>query len=63
MLCDDIKDEYHIICIRQLYKQLRSRYIPEYYIKKPNMHEFMSNEDTKTVCNLANFVFKAFFNS
>ena len=63
MLCDDIEDEYHFICICQLYKQLRKRYIPEYYFKRLNMHKFielMSNDDTKTVCNLANFVFKAF---
>ena len=44
-------------------KQLRRRYIPEYYFKRPNKHKFiklMSNDDTNTVCNLANFVFKAF---
>ena len=63
MLCDDIEDEYHFICISQLYKKLRKRYIPEYYFERPDMHkviELMSNDDTKTVCNLANFVFKAF---
>ena len=63
MLCDDIEHEYHFICICQLYKQLRKRYIPEYFLKRPNMHKFielMSNDDTGTVCNLANFVFQAF---
>ena len=63
MLCDDIEDEYNFICICRLYKQLRKRYIPEYYFKRPNMNTFielMSNDDTRTVCNLANFVFKAF---
>ena len=63
MLCDDIEDEYHFICICQLYKQLRKRYIPEYFLKRPNMHKFielMSNDDTRAVCNLANFVFQAF---
>ena len=63
MVCDDIEDEYQFICICQLYKQLRKRYIPEYYFKRPNMHKFlerMSNDDTSTVCNLANFVFKVF---
>ena len=63
MLCDDIEDEYHFLCSCQLYKQLRKRYIPEYYFKRPNMHKFielMSNDDTRTVCNLANFVFKVF---
>ena len=37
-----------------------------YYFKRPNMHKFielMSNDDTKTVYNLANFVFKSLFNS
>ena len=63
MLCDDIEDDYHFICICQLYKQLRKRYIPEYYLKRPNMHKFIeliSNDDIKTVCRLANFVVKAF---
>ena len=63
MFCDDLKDKYHFICISQLYKQLRKRYIPEYYFKRPNMHKFielMSNDDTKTVCNPANFVFNVF---
>ena len=63
MLCDDIEDEYHFICICQLYKQLRKRYISEYYFKRPNMHTFielMSNDDTRTVCNLTNFFFKFF---
>ena len=63
MLCDDIEDEYHFICICQLYKQLRKRYIPEYYFKRINIHKFielMSNDDTRTVCNLANFVLKHF---
>ena len=57
---DDIEDENHFICICQL---PRRRYIPEYYYTRPNMHTFielMSNDDTKTVCNLANFVFRAF---
>ena len=64
MLCDDIVDEYHFTCIYQLYKQLRKRYIPEYYFKRPNIHKFIEllSNDTKTVCNLANFVFKAFLN-
>ena len=63
MLCDDIEDEYHFICICQLYKQLKKRYIPEYYFKRSDMHTFielMSRDNTKTVCNLANFVFKAY---
>ena len=56
MLCDDIEDEYHFICICQIYKQLRKRYIPEYFFKRQNMHKFielMSNDDTRTVCNLS----------
>ena len=63
MLCDNIEDEYHFICICQLYKQLRKRYISEYCFKRLNMRTFielMSNNDTRTVCNLTNFVFKAF---
>ena len=62
-LCADNENEYHFICICQLYKQLRRTYIPEYYFERPNMHKFIeliSNDDTKTVCNLANFVYKAF---
>ena len=52
MLCDDIEDNYHFICICLLYEQLRRWYIPEYYYKIPNMHtiiELMSNDDTETV--------------
>ena len=33
------------------------------YLGLPNIHkciELMSNDDTRTVCSLANFVFKAF---
>ena len=63
MLCEDIEDEYHFICICQLYKQLRRRYIPECYSKRPKMHKFielMSKDDTKTVCDPANFVLKVF---
>ena len=63
MLYDHIEDKYLFICICQLYKQLRSRYISKYYYKR-RMFKFielaLSNDNSKTVCNLAKCVLKHF---
>ena len=63
-LCDECKllgDEYHFLCKRL--KALRSKYISRYFWTKSSMNKFiemLSSENSKTINNLAIFVYFGF---
>ena len=58
-----IEDEYHFVIICPLYAEIRSKYIPFYFIQNPNVHkyaELFSNSSTDVVRQLAMFLYYAF---
>ena len=62
-LCDDLEDEYHFVMVCPLYNEFRSKYIQNYYWRRPCMPKFielMQSENKKVICRLATFVFKSF---
>ena len=50
-LCDseDIEDEYHVTLVCQQFKNLRTKYIKQYYYTRPSMFKFIElmHVDTK----------------
>ena len=40
-VCNKLEDEFHFILECTIYTELRSKYIPLYYRKRPNMYKFI----------------------
>ena len=62
ILCNTLEDEFHFLLECDLYKDLRIRYIKQYYRKRPNMLKFieiMSSERKRENMNLSVFIYKA----
>ena len=62
--CDtqQLEDEYYLILDCKMYHDLRQRYIPKFYWKKPSMDKFVklfSCTKKKTLVDLSIFIFKA----
>ena len=56
MLCNDLEDEYHVICICPRYAAIRKQFIKPYYIIKPSMYKFnqlLQTENKKEMQMLA----------
>ena len=53
--CNVLEDEYHFVLICSKYIELRSKYIPKYYFRRPSMEKFISLltcKKKKQMCNL-----------
>ena len=67
-ICDlcslnDIEDEFHFTLICPIYKDLRLKYIPRFYINKPSMYKFielLKSSNKRILSNLSLFFRKAF---
>jgi hypothetical protein len=62
ILCNMLEDEYHFLFECELYKDLRIRYIKQYYRKRPNILKFIeliTSERKRENMNLSVYVFKA----
>ena len=58
--CELLGDEYHFLFLCKRLKALRSKYISRYFWTKPSMNKFielLSSEHSKTINNLAIFVY------
>ena len=61
-ICNDIEDEYHIVCKCPRFNHLRKHYIPKSLIHKPSMYEFIRlicSKDVNVLKNLGIFFYKA----
>ena len=67
-ICDlcslnDIEDEFHFTLICPIYKDLRLKYSPRFYINNPSMYKFielLNSSNKKILSNLSLFLCKAF---
>lgn len=56
---NDIEDVFHFVLKCPLYNSLRSRYIKNYYVKKPSVFklvQLLSSNNTKELCNLGKYL-------
>jgi hypothetical protein len=63
IICNKLEDEYHFLLECTLYCEIRTKYLPKYYWKRPNIPKFielMSNESTTIIRKLSTFIYKAF---
>ena len=61
--CGVLEDEYHFVIECKLYKELRNKYIKQYFWKHPSAFKFTQlilDSDVQTSKNLSIFVYKAF---
>ena len=61
--CNNLEDEYHFVLQCELYKEIRKRYIANYFWERSNMLKFtqlFSSNVKKTVQNLGVFIEKVF---
>jgi exonuclease III len=61
--CGILEDEFHFILECNVYAELRQRFIPSYYWRRPNMQkllELLNTDKEKLTRKLANFVSRAF---
>ena len=62
IICNDIEDEYHIVCKCPRFNHLRKHHIPKNLIHKPSMYEFIRlicSKDVNVLKNLGIFFYKA----
>jgi hypothetical protein len=62
ILCNTLEDEFHFLLECELYKDLRIRYIKQYFRKRPNIPKFvelLSSDQKQINTNLAIYLFKA----
>ena len=58
-----MEDEYHFVFICKEYHELRNQYIPQKYVRQPNMHKFtmiMATAKDNLIQNLASYIYHAF---
>ena len=61
--CNIIEDEFHFVCECELYNDLRSKYISNYYRVRHNMAKFVeliTSDNEKILKRLSIFIHKAF---
>ena len=60
--CQEIEDEYHFIFQCRPYQALRSRYIKNYFIRRPSMYkliELLSSQNKNELYLLSKYLFEA----
>ena len=61
--CDLLEDEFHFVLECKCYTELRNKYIPRYFFRRPSMFKFvelLNTTNTKTLRNLSTYIFLAF---
>ena len=61
--CELVEDEYHFVLECNIYSELRNRYIPKYFWRRPSMLKFtelMNTSNIKILRNLSIYIFHAF---
>ena len=62
LFCQVFEDEYHFIIECQMYTELRRRYIPIYYYRRPSMLknlELINTNNVRYLKNLGSFIYHA----
>lgn len=62
-VCRCLEDEFHFLFECPLYKDLRQKYIPLYYWKRPNVPkliELLNSRNKKLITSVGIFIYKAF---
>jgi len=62
-VCSILEDEYHFVLVCSLYINLRKKFIPSYYWKRPSMFKFIDLLNSNNVCllqKLGSFINYAF---
>ena len=61
--CNVLEDEFHFVIECKIFIELRTKYIPKYYWKRPSMYKFIELLNTtkvKLLRNLRVYVYLAF---
>ena len=61
--CQVLEDEFHFVLECQMYTDLRRKYIPSYYFRRPSMLKFvelLNTTNAKHLKKLGSFVYHAF---
>ena len=61
--CEVLEDEYHFVIECNRYTELREKYIPRYYWRRPSMFKFvelLNSTNMKLLRNLSIYIFHAF---
>ena len=61
-VCQVLEDEYHFVLECRMYTELRPKYIPRYYWRRPRMFKFVeliNTSNTRYLKNLGVFVYQA----
>ena len=61
--CNVLEDEFHFVIECKLFIELRTKYIPKYYWKRPSMYKFIELLNTtkvKLLRNLSVYIYQAF---
>ena len=61
--CDLLEDEFHFVLECKCYTELRNKYIPRYFFRRPSMFKFvelLNTTNTKILRNLSTYIFLAF---
>ena len=59
----DIEDDYHFVIVCHVYKDLRKKYIKQYYMNRPSVFKYtqlMQSSNKTLIINLAKYVYYAF---
>ena len=62
-LCEVLEDEYHFVLECSIYTELRNKYIPKYFWRRPSMFKFielMNTSNMKILRNQSIFIYHAF---
>ena len=63
-LCQVLEDEYHFVLECNVYAELRYKYIPKYYWKRPSMYKFvelLNTTNMKILRNLSIYIYISCF--
>lgn len=61
--CNVLEDEFHFIIECNMFTELRKRYIPKFYLKRPSMIKFIdliNSTNERCIRKLSTFIFQAF---
>ena len=66
MLCNsnELEDMYHFICVCPSFVEIRNKYLPASFIRKPSMYklcQLFQSKEKKSLCSIAHFLKEAFF--
>ena len=62
-VCCDLLEEFHFVLECKCYTELRNKYIPRYFFRRPSMFKFvelLNTTNTKILRNLSTYIFLAF---